>query len=183
MQPEFSIRKGTIEDIERIAQILCDAWLFAYKAIIPSEMMAEFTNLPSRTRRIRDNWNPENLLLVAVNGDDLVCGFAMERTPCSLEGYDAQVSSLYIDPDFSRAGVGGALLKSMAAEFCSRGLKTLAIEALAQNEIGCSFYAKHGGVVGGGDEWHGLPCVWFVWDDFGQLIETRTGDAGMFTTV
>ena len=165
MREGYTIRRGCIDDVERIAEILCSAWLFAYADIVPAEMMVQFTDRPQRIQRLRETWNSDNLMLVAVNGEGLVCGFAIECQPCRLDDYDAEISSLYVHPSYSRSGIGGALMRAMGAAFLSRGLKSMAIRALSQNEIGCAFYAKHGGRRGAEDEWNGLPCIWFVWGD------------------
>jgi ribosomal protein S18 acetylase RimI-like enzyme len=162
---------GTTDDTERIAEILVDAWIWAYSSFVPPELMAERTNLPNRIRRIRESWNSDNLTLVGVNQRGTVCGFASERKPCELDGYQAEIGALYVDPNYNRTGVGSALVRAMADDFLSRGLKNMAIHTLAQNEIGCRFYAKIGGARDAEDVWNGMPGVWFVWPELEKLLD------------
>ena len=165
MENTITIRQGSIDDADRLAEIAVAAWIWAYSSFLPSEFMKTRTEPAKRAQRIRETWDPENLVLVAVDGDGAVCGFASEHRPCSLEGYEAEIGALYVHPDAARNGVGSALVRKMVAEFLARGLQSMAIHTLAQNEIGCRFYEKLGGIRGQEDTWNGYPSVWYVWSD------------------
>src|SRR5580700_7375459 len=136
MESTFTIRRATIDDVDRIAEILVAAWICAYSSFVSPELMSERTDLPRRRQRLREYWDDDCVTLVGVDNNGTVCGFASERRPCQLAGYDAEIGGLYVDPKTTRSGIGSALVRAMVDDFRYRGLKSMAICALAQNEIG-----------------------------------------------
>ena len=161
----FIIRDAAIEDIDSIAQVAVNAWNFAYSTFLPPEFMAARADPSKRAHRMRENWRTDVHQIVAVSGDGVVLGFAFEHRPGSLEGYDAEIGALYVDPNASRSGVGRALVTEMVRRFRDLGFQSMAIHTLTENRIGCSFYEKLGGQEGPYTTWNEVPSRWFVWPD------------------
>ena len=173
--PAITIRIGTLADIPGIAEISVAAWKWAFSSFLPPEFVQSRTDLNRRNASLQKACSADQLCLVAVNDQDTICGYALEHSPCSLEGYQAEIGGLYVHPEMARMGIGLALVKSMVGEFCWRGSDSMAIHTLAQNEIGCNFYAKLGGVRDQETSWNGYPSVWYVWPDLIALNERLNG--------
>jgi len=167
------IRDANIDDVEGIAQVALDAWNFAYSSFLPPEFMAQRSNPVRRAQRMRENWRNDVNQIVAVTRTGTIAGFAFEHRPCTLDGFDAEVGALYVDPASSRAGVGKSLVVELVGRFVRHGFNSMAIHTLAENAIGCAFYQKLGGQDGPLTTWHDFPSRWFVWPD----LQTTFGDA------
>jgi len=163
------IRDATVEDADRMGQIAVDAWQFAYSSFVSAEFMAARSDPARRAQRIRENWRTDRDNLVAVSAEGVVIGFAIEERPGSLEGYDAEIGALYVDPKASRCGAGRLLVTEMVRRFQERGSRSMAIHTLTQNVIGCSFYEKIGGQAGPFTTWNAISSRWFVWPDLREF--------------
>jgi len=84
-------------------------------------------------------------LIVALHGADIV-GHVLIARPLSVPGVPgscAQLSDLYVHPDFRRARVGSRL--TAEAERCARaaGAARIALKVLAGNHDAVDFYRQH----------------------------------------
>lgn len=165
----FEIRPATREDIPDIAAVAVAAWEWAYTPFVPQEIMARFTDVPSRAERMADKWTDFTLRLAAVD-EGQVIGFAFEGFPPGLEGWDAEIASLYVHPASAGCGVGGELVRAMAREFVVRGAGTMCIHTLVGNTIGRGFYEKMGGTKVADASWMALPSLWYGWRDIKPLV-------------
>lgn len=148
-----------------MAFVVVRAWRFAYASFLPAEFIDSVADPDLFSERIRSSMERPAFRIVATSDDGRVIGLANERRPCSLEGYDAEIGGLYVDPEYSRSGVGRQLVTASAKEFASRGCHSMAIHTLAENRIGCGFYEKLGGQAGPTTTWEGFPSKWYVWPD------------------
>ena len=164
------IRLATVEDAAGMASVLARAWKFAYADFLDPDFIRARSEEAEITQRFRENWNLATLKIVAVTEADEVVGFATERRPVSLPGYDAEIGGLYVDPGFSRGGVGRLLVEHMVTHFVGVGHVSLVIQALSQNQIGCRFYEKLGGREGSHGEWNGIPSKWYVWQTMNSIL-------------
>jgi len=167
---EIRVRKAVVEDADRIGQIAVDAWQFAYSGFVPADFMAARCDPAKRAQRTRERWSATDLRLVALSDSGDVIGFAFEEHPCTLKGYDSEIGALYVDPKFSRAGAGKALVVEMVRRFVDRDARSLAIHTLTENKIGCAFYQKLGGQEGPYTTWNDIPSRWFVWPNLMELL-------------
>jgi|GEM_PF-3089185 len=166
---EFTIRDAALEDAEEMALAACSAWQFAYRGILDQTFIDSVAEPISFAERIRGAMSKDAHRLVAVSANGEVIGFASERRPCSLEGFDAEIAALYVDPTSSRSGIGGELVREMVRRFLTDGRQSLAIHTLAENRIGSAFYEKMGGQPGPTTNWQGAPSKWYVWPDMSIL--------------
>ena len=162
---EFTVRGACINDVDGMAIVACRAWQFAYQGILDQSFIDSVADPISFAERIRGAMSKEAHRLVAVSPDSTILGFANERRPCSLEGFDAEIAALYVDPTSSRSGVGRSLVREMASRFQSDGKRSLAIHTLEQNRIGSAFYEKIGCQLGPISTWQGVASKWYIWPD------------------
>jgi ribosomal protein S18 acetylase RimI-like enzyme len=169
------LRQATIDDAYEIAYVGYLAWRWAYGSFLTPEFIEERCNLERRIERTHKFLQEPGLVLVAVNDSDSVLGFASEHVDVACEGFEAEIGGLYVRPDAARLGAGRALVVAMVEDFKRRGLRSMAIHTLIQNEIGCNFYKKIGGRAHTETTWHGYPSIWFVWDDFSAFNVLKLG--------
>jgi GNAT superfamily N-acetyltransferase len=169
----ITIRYGAIEDVDALAKIADEGWRFAYRGIIPDEVLDTLDGR-ARAARMQATWNDRGTVIVAEeNGTPL--GFARDAPEPRLPGFDAEIEALYVDPAHSRGGVGRALVAAMVEElYLPKGSQTLCIHTLEGNRIGRSFYEKLGGELVGRDDWtwNGgtYKAVWYGYRDLSALL-------------
>ena len=166
----MEVREATLDDVERIRAIHCEAIVeLASTAYDPEQIDAWVT--PVETAEYKGITDDDRYFVVAeanpeacetddeeveTNGatpnpdgelwkpNDDVIGFASVRFE-SPEGYessvDADVTGVYVHPAVARKGVGSALLSEIEREAADRGIKTLGLEA-SINAV--PFYGHHG---------------------------------------
>jgi len=165
----FTIRQAIPEDAEGIALVGYLAWRWAYSSFLPADFIEQRCNMDRRISVTKLLLAKPDLTIVAVDVDGHVIGVACEHLTPDLGGFDAEIGGLYVAPDAARMGVGRALVREMVHVFQSRGLKSMAIHTLSQNEIGCRFYEKIGGRRHSDATWHGYRSLWFAWDDLDRV--------------
>ena len=163
-----NLREALHEDIEAMARVVVGAWRFAYSGFLPPTMMDEWAREERFVNRFNENWHLQHHRVVACTQEGTVIGFAVERSPCGLQGFDAEIGGLYVDPKSSRRGVGRLLVTSMVKHFCTLEHRSRAIHTLAENKIGCSFYERVGGVGHSFTDWNGVQGKWYVWPNLGD---------------
>ncbi|SER09555.1 GNAT family N-acetyltransferase [Natrinema salaciae] len=127
------------------------AWRNAYAGLLPEHVLQAQTVDPTDEEvkqwfeRLRDS--PDGVL-IAVDKDDTVRGFADFRwgssvTKSFVTTNDAELKSIYVEPDYWGRGIGTSLLE--------RGLETLPeqterlrLEVLSDNDVGKRFYEARG---------------------------------------
>jgi ribosomal protein S18 acetylase RimI-like enzyme len=140
------IRKATIKDVSRIAEIEISSCRYAYKNIITEEILFRDTVVLDRINVIQ-NWisiddfniyvfeDDENQIIKGIMGTGK-CG--EQDKPNAFE-----LHLLYIEPNYSRNGIGGKLIKYFENEGRQNRYKEFVIWVLKDNEIGINFYIKN----------------------------------------
>ena len=142
----MTIRTATLEDVKDIATIHVKAWQAAYKGLIPQSYL---DNL-SITKRDRA-W--QNILTSAkthtivqeING--LVVGFANfgnTRDRDRDSTVTGEITSIYLNPEHWRKGLGTALFEFILRDMKNRGFTQITLWVLDRNQSACSFYEKMG---------------------------------------
>ncbi len=87
-------------------------------------------------------------VLVAVDGDDRVMGYAIakeERYPPVFErSRHGSLFDMAVDPDHQREGIGTALLGAVERWTRARGLSRLELRVSVYNPVGRAFWERHG---------------------------------------
>ncbi|MCM1268062.1 MAG: GNAT family N-acetyltransferase [Bacteroidales bacterium] len=124
------IRRATIQDASRIAEILVFTKRMNYRRIFQNDQVSfgEIQVYPLARGYLE---NPERLSQIWVYDDAFVKGM--------LHIEDNQISELYVDSFFENQGIGGKLLQFAVREkHCRR------LWVLEKNTDAIRFYEKHG---------------------------------------
>jgi L-amino acid N-acyltransferase YncA len=137
-----TIRVGTPDDAPGIARVHVQSWRETYTGIVPQAFLDGLTEA-----RTTANWERTfgagNPVFVAAVDEEIV-GFTSGGAT-RFEGYDAEVSTLYLLKSAHGQGTGRALFTAMLEALRERGARSVIVWVLADNPT-CGFYARMGGV-------------------------------------
>jgi ribosomal protein S18 acetylase RimI-like enzyme len=146
------LRPGRETDGAAMAAVFVAAWRGGYRGIVPDDVIESQTVArwePVLTAAARD---PETRSVVAIDGVGAIVGFAGfgsdSSDPDPQVGY---LSSLYVDPTASGAGVGGALLERTLRELADAGRTTVALWVFRDNVRARALYERYGFVADGAE--------------------------------
>jgi ribosomal protein S18 acetylase RimI-like enzyme len=154
-----SVRAAETADALGIAAVHVKASLETYSGIIPDRVLAAFT-----VDRRAATWHgvlsdPATYYSSAVfvtERDGAIVGFGccgMQRTEMlKAEGYDGEISSIYVLRSSQRRGLGLALMRTMGQEMQRRQLQGASLWVLRENIGACRFYEAIGGEIVGEKE-------------------------------
>ncbi|HKC91012.1 MAG TPA: GNAT family N-acetyltransferase [Candidatus Limnocylindria bacterium] len=141
----MTVRRATLEDAEAIEHIRVETWRATYRGLLPDGLIDQLQPNGDRRRERLRSAAPSEVNLVAEEGSDVV-GYAFagpERTQD--REYPGEVYAIYVLPAAQGKGHGRALIRECARELASRGLTSLLIWVLRENQIGRGFYERLGG--------------------------------------
>jgi ribosomal protein S18 acetylase RimI-like enzyme len=181
-----SIRFAVVADASAIATIHVDAWRETYAGLIPPHVLSGL----SADRRT-EMWgrilsNPEGFSSSAVfvaEREGAIVGFGccgLQRAESlGAQGYDGEISAIYLLRAFHRCGLGRALMSAMAQELQHRQLQAASLWVLRENEKACRFYEKLGGDAVADkkdirEDGFVFVEIAYGWRDLGALILTAT---------
>ncbi len=127
------IRKASIQDISRIAEILVFTKRMNYRSIFHNDKVSfgEIQVLPLAKDYID---NPEKLTNIWVYDDEFVKGM--------LHAEGQELMELYVDSFFQNEGIGSRLI-----EFAVNKLDVQYLDVLEKNTKAIRFYQRHGFVL------------------------------------
>ncbi|MBX6375883.1 MAG: GNAT family N-acetyltransferase [Acetobacteraceae bacterium] len=178
-----AIRPACPEDVARIAALHVTAWHETFRGLL-SEAVIAAQNQAKREALWRarlDSALPDSALFVAEEGGPggpLVAFGACGRRRDDLAGLSlpGEFHALYVLRRAQRAGIGGALMRRMAAAMLDRGLGGASLWVLRGNLAARAFYTELGGEVVAtreNAELGGAPEVAFAWHDLRGLAVPR----------
>jgi ribosomal protein S18 acetylase RimI-like enzyme len=178
-----SIRAAGVADAAAIAAVHVEAWRETYMGIVPVQVLAGLS-VDHRTeiwRRILTNPTAFSSSAVFVaERDGTVVGFGccgMQRAESlNAQGYDGEISSIYVLRAFQRCGLGVALMSVMGGELQRRQLQAASLWVLRENESARRFYEKLGGdTIGNKKDIRGDGIIFvevaYGWRDLGALAQ------------
>lgn len=139
---ELTIRTAVADDVPTILRIAERGWKTAYGDFLSQQTidtaMAEWYD-PNTTR---EQIECEDVAYFVAEQHGNILGYA-SGSPSS-EKTIATLGAIYVDPEYWGNGVGTALLEEFE-DFCrQRGCDTIQFQVLTENDVGTSFYRKHG---------------------------------------
>ena len=149
-----TIRPAGLDDAPAIAAIHVGAWQETYAGLLPAAMIAAHTvetRLAVWTRIFGD---PASGTTVEVaEGPAGLVGFgscgAQRLTELAADGFDAEVSAIYVLSAAQRRGTGSTLMAAQAAHLRQSGHRAASLWVLRDNATARRFYERLGGVVVG----------------------------------
>jgi ribosomal protein S18 acetylase RimI-like enzyme len=143
-----TVRQALPEDAEAIAAVQVRTWHAAYAGLLPQE------HLDRRTVALRTaQWNDrlgagDEDVFVACDAHGKVCAFASGGASSEpVDGFDAEIGTLYVLPEAQGQGVGERLLRAVGAALRAKGLKAAWLRVLSDNAPARRFYEKLGAQV------------------------------------
>lgn len=170
----IEIRPADPDDLMDIASVLVTTWRATFRGIISDAYLDAMTVEKQAIAHARRMRVPGSFLTVAVDlSDNRVIGFAnYGRARGMPPAFDRELYELYILPEHHSAGIGSALVRTVAAHCQEMGASSLFAWVLADNP-NRAFYERVGaravgeGRVGVGGE--RLVQVAYRWDDLAAL--------------
>lgn len=137
-----AIRSATEEDAGAIAHVHVESWRTTYKGVVPESYLAGLDET-ARTASWRA-WIESGIPVFVAVRDGSVVGF-ISGGPMRdlLEGYDAELFTIYLLQHVQRCGIGAALLRKLAWRLDQEGFKSMAAWVLEDN-ASSTFYERSG---------------------------------------
>jgi len=169
---KMKIRIASKEDAGGIAKVHVDAWRFAYKDIMPADLLNSLS-IPNKIKAWEsilsgDAWPA----YVAINNGGCVEGFihlSSYRDDDFEEKNVGEVTALYINPELIGTGVGAQLFSQGLKHLQDLNYSKVALWVLEENKLGVKFYEKFGFLPDGGTKIHpktGLVELRYVLQNF-----------------
>ncbi|MBY5457286.1 GNAT family N-acetyltransferase [Rhizobium leguminosarum] len=127
------IRNARDREAELLSEIGLRAWQNAMASIGESDAMIDAARNAFRNF-VENDW----LTITVVEQNGQVAGWAAR------EGLDETISDFWIDPAFTRQGLGSALLVRVEKEIADQGLEKAAMQTHSGNSEAIGFFQKHG---------------------------------------
>lgn len=146
------VRAATLDDAPAIAHIRVETWRWAYRGIVPDEILDGLTveaGVENWRRTIETAADNGRSVWVALDPDDEVVGYAAvgpEREGSELAR--GEVYALYVHPTRQGRGAGRALMAVGTHWLSDRGLIPVQVWVLADNPSR-RFYQRLGGQLCG----------------------------------
>jgi ribosomal protein S18 acetylase RimI-like enzyme len=137
------IRLAEPRDAAPIASVHVRAWQTAYRGIIDDIYLQELSVADRETgwnKRLADN----AILTLLAEEDGNTVGFITggKSRDAGDPPSTAEIYSIYIDPLYSRKGIGSALLQQMVKRLRRLGFKEMMLWVLCQNASARAFYER-----------------------------------------
>jgi ribosomal protein S18 acetylase RimI-like enzyme len=137
------VRGGKQADATALARIFKEAWLLAYRGIIPH------LHLESMVRQRSPEWwrdalkTGDSSLVLEMAGT--VAGYATIGSARQRGPFQGEIYELYLDPIYQGLGLGEHLFEGCRHTLDMRKLNGLIVWALLDNTAACDFYWRRGG--------------------------------------
>ena len=141
------IRKAGIEDAARIAEIDVTSSRFAYRDILPEEILYHELSVENRVP-VYTRWITEKRFELYVYEDPgtgtvkAMMGIGMCEDGDKKEAFELHF--LYVDPRYVRTGIGSEMLAFCEQKGRERDCPESVVWVLEGNGMGRSFYEKNG---------------------------------------
>lgn len=139
---EMEFREATPADAAAIQRVARAAWHATYEPIIGAEAIEEMLAEWYALEELEASLRRDDATTVLASEDEVI-GFAGGGP--SEEGLaDAVVGRIYVHPVQWGRGTGTQLLNRLFDAFRARGCGSVWLAVMAENDVGRSFYEKHG---------------------------------------
>ena len=133
------IRKATIHDISRIAEILVFSKRMTYRTIFHNDQVTfNVITVAGVLKEYRDH--PEKYRNIRIWDDGIIKGMLHYE----MDGTKMELVELYVDPFFTGSGIGSALLQDFLSMAKLKGIETVSLWVIKDNEAARDFYERHG---------------------------------------
>lgn len=147
------VREGTHADLARVAEIKVRSWADTYGPLLSPAILRPFLDREAQLEELLHEFSREDaLLLVAVDRDDFVTGFALTFVAAKPAPW---LESLDVAPELRGHGTGRQLMQATAASLVAGGYNSLRLGVVTGNLGAARFYTRLGGLLEGVE-----PALW-----------------------
>ncbi|WP_440763405.1 GNAT family N-acetyltransferase [Natronorubrum sp. DTA7] len=138
----MAIREATVDDIEAIQDVAQQSWTQDYPKILSRESLQEGLDDWYSEERVRDSIVWARALMLVVEQDDEIVGFA--HGVWDNETEVGNILRVYVAPNARGEGIGGRLLEETCRSLFEQGVEQVNAMVLDANELGKDFYGAFG---------------------------------------
>lgn len=136
------IRKGKINDADKIAKIKIDNWRKTYKNIFPDDYL-ENLNLEKEVEKYKNGYNKRNIITYEKNEEIIAYCYYGNRNEEKLQEYTGEIFAIYVKNDSQERGVGTELLQNAIRDL-KKSHKKIMVWCAKENYRAIKFYKKNG---------------------------------------
>lgn len=140
----IELRRARTEDAEALAAAHDEAWLSAYRGLIPGPELDKLVQ-----RRGPTWWDAairRGSRIVLLNFGEEIAGYAnYGRNRAKSLPYAGELYELYLKPEYQGLGFGSRLFSTAKRDLIQSGHASLVVWALSDNEPATNFYRALGG--------------------------------------
>lgn len=137
-----TIRSATQQDAAAISQVHIASWRTTYQGIVPESYLAGLDETAGSASWRQ--WIESGISVFVAMQNAAIVGFISGgpiRDP--IDGYDAELFTIYLLQRVQRSGIGTALLRKLASRLDENGFENLMVWVLEDN-ASSGFYEKSG---------------------------------------
>jgi ribosomal protein S18 acetylase RimI-like enzyme len=143
---DVRIRKALPEDAPSIGLVQVESWRRTYAGIVPDAHLAALDDEESAAKWMQYLQAGRMFIFVAEDQWGIFGFIAGGGIREPIDGYDAELYSIYLMPARQRRGVGQELTLALREAFLMNGFNSMVVWVLEQNLPGVSFYQRLGGI-------------------------------------
>jgi ribosomal protein S18 acetylase RimI-like enzyme len=139
----MEFREATPEDAKSVQQIAHASWHSAYDHLIGEETVEDILEMWYNQDALTESLDRDEAPMFLAIATDEIIGFA-QGGPSDDGPADAVIGRIYVLPEYWGEGAGAQLLNRLFDTFQAAGHESVWLSVMAGNEVGRSFYDKHG---------------------------------------
>jgi len=180
---QIQLRRATVADAVAIAQIRIDCWRNSYRGVIPDSYLDNM-NLEESVTHWRTIFDAlatagDRVCVFVAESEGKVVGFASAMLLPEIKcGVQAELSAIYLLPEWQRCGIGRKMLQKIARLLQAQGCHDLLVWVLSENSIGRNFFEELGAQFLKEQDytWDGIDAkeVAYAWADLSVLLASAT---------
>jgi len=148
------IRTATPDDARTLGVMHVASWHETYLGLLPDKMLSSLS-VESRAaawaKIMQEPATERSTVVYVAEHQGMIVGFgscgAQRTDTLTDEGYDGEVSAIYVLREFQKRKIGTRLFRAMSSDLLSRGFKATALWVLRDNLRARRFYEHLGGKV------------------------------------
>lgn len=154
-----TLRKATVHDAQQLAAVHVAAWKETYTGLLPEALLSSLSVEGRSAMWAQILGEPTafgDTVVFLAEDQGVVIGFGacgrQRDQQLSAQGFDAEISALYVLRSHQHQGIGQDLMRAMATELQSGGFAAIALWVLRENAAARRFYQRLGGEILGEKE-------------------------------
>lgn len=160
----MNVRLATIDDVEKMSQVVVDTWKIAYKGLISQAYLNKLTT-KMYNERFKRQLQARKLLFLVSEVQEQIVGMLESDTKNGI----IQIDMLYVLPQYHRQGVGKALLDKCLDY--NINAEKIVLNVLDKNRDAKQFYKRQGFVSSGQKQKTQINAGEFWVERFERLVK------------